>query len=72
MTYNHFYGVKCQMCGDDPNITCTCEKNIAVLYVKSVVDLINESEREVDLETPIKPKKKRMTRMEKQAMYGGR
>ena len=65
-------GVNCQMCGDDPNVTCTCTKGDNNSYATTITfkKLLDEDCEEIPI---IKPKKKkRMSRIQKQSMYGGK
>jgi len=69
MVYSHNYSVNCQMCGDDPDVTCTCPKSIETTATNGLYNEVNKEKKE-DFDRKIK--KKRMSRIQSQSMYGGK
>ncbi len=70
MTYDHFTAnnCTCPMCGDNPNITCTCLHTNYTGHISGYLVSVEGSSEEGKI--PIKVKKKRMSRMQKNYLYG--
>ncbi len=59
------------MCHDNPDVTCTCEKKFQTFTINNY-DELEQIQGQSSEAIPPKKKKKRMSRIEKQSMYGGK